>query len=257
MKNIYWIVLAIAAVIVSSCSKGEEDTDDKLNGKTFEFERYYVRTDRSTSVHNWSTPCEYLENFEKEFGYDFSGYFDFVFPDFVFPRECYGYSGVSTVEYIQPTDEVISDSIFSLTFYDNICSLDIHSVKCSVLKGEKLNRKLHTLLFKGGRYVIAGSDFFVVVKKDAFDVVDKLGGVSVSSLLDDYKCVIKGKSDYAKLLEKPVDASEQFTYKRTGEEIVFTNKDKELYGKIDFEKMILKLEQISPTKEVIGEFKLN
>lgn len=240
----------------SSCSKGEIKADDKLIGKTFEFERFYIRADGSTSIHNWSIPCEYLESYEKEFGYDFSGYFDDVFPGFALPRECYSYSGVSIVEYIQPTDEVISDSIFSLRFYDDTCLLDIHAVKCSVLKGEKLNCKLHTLLFKEGRYIIAGSVFSVVVKKDAFDIVDKIGEVGVSSLLDDYRCVIKGKIDYSKLIDNPVDTSEQFAYRRTGEEIIFTNKDKELYGKIDFEKMILKLEQISPTKKAIGEFKI-
>lgn len=256
MNRIYWIVLVIFALVTSSCSKEDGDVDDKLNGKTFEFERYYIRTDRSTSVHNWSIPCEYLENYEKDIDLNFSNYFDYVFPGISIPKECYLYNGVSEGERTLENNEVISDTIFSLNFSENISVLDFHSVKCTVAKGEELKCKLYTFLFKEGGYKIANTDYFVTVSKDKVEVFTKSYEVKYSLPLESYKFVIVGKSDYSKLLDKPVDASEQFTYKRAGEEIVFTNKEKELYGKIDLETMILQLEQISPTKEKIGEFKL-
>lgn len=257
MKRIFGIVLAIVALVISSCSKGDEDSDDKLNGKTFEFERYYIRADRTTSVYNWSTPCKYLEDYERDFGIDFSNYFDNTFPEGAFPKECYTYNGVSDGERINENNEVISDTIFSLKFSESTSVLDIHSVKCTVAKGQKLRCKFHSILFKEGRYKIANTAYYVSVRKEAVDIVTEFNDVKYTFPLDNYRYTIYGKCDYSKLLDKAVDTNEHFTYKREGEQIVFTNKERELYGKIDMEKMILKLEQISPTKEVIGEFKLN
>lgn len=249
IKTIFTIVLSIAIV---SCSKEDSGYTTPLSGKTYSFSSTIntILDDSGkpvfTSVNKYRPSKPYLESYENtDFPY---GYYPHYPPLSAMPPGSYEYIGVSEGFYTFNRNELISDSIVKIEFSDKECVLKLHSTRCKIRAGSTLNCKIHTFKFKEGTYNLQISfDYTVIITKDLMTIFDG-DQKYMEWALNDYKYSFKGKCDFTKLIDPPVDILEKFEYVIDGEDILFFNDKRRMRGVFNLYDLTLKIWQTYPKK---------
>ena len=228
-----------------------EGDDSILNEKTITYEVMCVRSgellesgdflgDYFYSHHTWTEPIYYLESYDNEYCEDYA---HVKFPSLYNFRNiqdllgCYSSLHVSEGEYTCDKNEEITDSIFRLEFYKEKCLVKIHTTKCLLNKGQKLERKQYTCLFNEGSYSIDQLHSFRVTENEA--VIVSSGMPSYHIPLMNYRGVIDGKCNYTNSLEKAVDINMVLEYSIDGNYALLMRDDGKLWGKFCLKNNIL------------------
>lgn len=181
------------------------------------------------------------------------------------------YLGITDLEYSKDTVDVATKKIKTNMYADTLSILTLGNETCK-FKMCRLD-KIQIIYQKDQDIVYTFQDALtkdeygadVKVDKDgiygdgSYVVIMRSGGLDWLFELNNYKIKAKRiEQKYAEMSEatEVVLIDETYDYTRVEDEVIFTNTNSKLYGKLNTTNMTLELTQIAPTKKNLGTFKL-
>lgn len=162
-------------------------------------------------------------------------------------------------------DNVYSDTLYALSFNSSKCQMRIS--KYDKIQIGYREQKIVSYVFPYvEKYNYQGSYRSILIDQNGIysNLFNPNGDIQRSSMdcifkLDNYKLKTEElirKYDEITKGDELCFANETYNYIRTDEEVILTNDDKKVYGKLNTTHMTLELTQIAPTKKNLGTFKL-